>query len=106
MEYSNKPARRRPGDGALVHGGAGAAPGARAGPAVPARAGGAPQLRSPELPVAPLDPQQLDAAAIAAVRQIHAAGESENTRTAYRTALRYWLAWFELRYGRRPAKRN
>lgn len=59
----------------------------------------APQLRSPELPVARLDPQVLDAAALEAARQIQAAGESENTRTAYRTALRYWLAWFELRYG-------
>lgn len=60
---------------------------------------GAPQLRSPKLPVAQLDPKVLDAAALDAVRQIRAAGESQNTRTAYRTALRYWLAWFELRYG-------
>jgi len=59
----------------------------------------APQLRSPKLPVAPLDPKVLDAAALDAARQIRAAGESANTRTAYRTALRYWLAWFELRYG-------
>lgn len=59
----------------------------------------APRLRSEQLPVPPLDPLRLDAAALEAVRQIHAAGESENTRTAYCTALRYWLAWFELRYG-------
>jgi site-specific recombinase XerC len=56
-------------------------------------------LRSAQLPVQALNPQRLDAAAVAAVRQILDAGESENTRTAYRTALRYWLAWFELRYG-------
>lgn len=100
MEYSNKPSRQRPGDsdapGAAQAGQEFGAPASGPDPASPS---GVPRLRSPDLPVAPLDPLQLDAQAIKAVRQIQAAGESENTRTAYRTALRYWLAWFGLRYG-------
>jgi integrase len=48
----------------------------------------------------PLDPHRLDDAAVAAIAHFQTVGESENTRRSYRQALRYWLAWFELRYGR------
>ena len=30
-------------------------------------------------------------------------GSSANTAASYRAAMRYWAAWFELRYGRRFA---
>jgi integrase len=54
------------------------------------------------VPVAhPLDPQQLDDAGIRAVTALLAEGQSENTRRSYTTALRYWAAWFALRYGRK-----
>lgn len=59
-----------------------------------------PTLLPAGAPVAPLDPQRLDEQALAAIAHFHQAGESENTRRSYRQALRYWLAWFELRYGR------
>lgn len=49
--------------------------------------------------VAPLHPERLDADAVAAIAQFQATGESESTRRGYRQALRYWLAWFQLRYG-------
>lgn len=48
----------------------------------------------------PLDPERLDQKALAAIAHFHQQGESENTRRSYHQALRYWLAWFELRYGR------
>lgn len=63
------------------------------GPAAP------PRLREAALPASPLDPGRLDAQALDAVRRIHAEGEADNTRRAYQAALRYWLAWFSLRYG-------
>jgi len=59
-----------------------------------------PTLLPAGAPVAPLDPQRLDEKALAAIAHFHRAGESENTRRSYRQALRYWLAWFEIRYGR------
>lgn len=46
-----------------------------------------------------LDPTQLGQLAEEAVRDLLAEGESENTIRSYQTALRYWAAWFGLRYG-------
>ena len=56
------------------------------------------QLDSAKL--APLDPSQLDPVAEDAARELLAEGESENTVRSYQAALRYWAAWFRLRYGR------
>lgn len=50
--------------------------------------------------VALLDPEHLDRMAEDAVRALVAEGESENTIRSYRAALRYWAAWFGLRYGK------
>ncbi len=50
--------------------------------------------------VAPLDPEQLGPMAEDAVRALVAEGESENTVRSYRAALRYWAAWFGLRYAK------
>jgi hypothetical protein len=50
--------------------------------------------------VAPLDPEQLGPMAEDAVRALVAEGESENTIRSYRAALRYWAAWFGLRYAK------
>lgn len=47
-----------------------------------------------------LDPHALDAQADAAVRGLVREGSSANTAASYRGAIRYWTAWFELRYGR------
>lgn len=46
-----------------------------------------------------LQPHMLGDAAIAAITRFQREGESENTRRTYRQALRYWLAWFQVRYG-------
>lgn len=46
-----------------------------------------------------LDPQTLDTQADAAVRGLMREGSSANTAASYRAAIRYWTAWFELRYG-------
>ncbi|WMD23665.1 site-specific integrase [Achromobacter seleniivolatilans] len=48
-----------------------------------------------------LDPQSLDSQADAAVRSLMREGSSANTAASYRAAIRYWTAWFELRYGQR-----
>ena len=48
----------------------------------------------------PGEPIRLDESAAAAERALFAEGESANTVRAYRSALRYVAAWFELRYGR------
>jgi hypothetical protein len=54
----------------------------------------------PGLDLVPLlDPQTLDAEAAEAVRRLLEAGDSANTRRSYATALRYWAAWYRLRYG-------
>lgn len=59
------------------------------------------------LPLAPvelgaaLDPQSLAPMAEDAVRELLADGESANTVRSYRSALRYWAAWFALRYQQR-----
>lgn len=47
-----------------------------------------------------LDPTELDRAGEAAVRELIADGTAANTRRSYATAMRYWVGWFTLRYGR------
>lgn len=44
---------------------------------------------------------ELAPAAQAALRALLDQGESPNTVRSYRSAARYWAAWFSLRYGRR-----
>jgi len=59
------------------------------------------QISTVELPcadVAALDPTVLEPLAAAAVAALLAEGESENTVRSYQGALRYWAAWFWLRY--------
>jgi len=48
--------------------------------------------------VAMLDPEKLAPIAEDAMMSLLAEGESENTVRSYKTALRYWAAWFTLRY--------
>jgi len=50
--------------------------------------------------VNPLDVEGLDAATARAIGDFLLQGESANTRASYRSAARYWLAWYELRYRR------
>src|SRR3569833_1543946 len=45
-----------------------------------------------------LDPQVLHDQAEASVRALLQEGESANTVRSYASALRYWAAWFRLRY--------
>lgn len=45
-----------------------------------------------------LDPEKLDVLAEAAINALMAEGESTNTLRSYRTVLRYWAAWYSLRY--------
>lgn len=45
-----------------------------------------------------LDPDVLHAQAEASVRDLLKEGESVNTRRSYASALRYWAAWYQLRY--------
>jgi integrase len=45
-----------------------------------------------------LDPAQLSSSTEAAVRALLSEGESANTVRSYQTALRYWAAWYALRY--------
>lgn len=52
---------------------------------------------APSLPR--LDPARLGEMAQAAEAALLRQGESENTLRSYRSALRYWAAWFALRYG-------
>ncbi|GAB3628796.1 integrase [Pandoraea terrae] len=47
---------------------------------------------------APLNPTTLDPAAEAAAAALAREGDSVNTRQSYRSALRYWAAWYGLRY--------
>lgn len=47
-----------------------------------------------------LDPAVLSEVSARAVQQLLREGESKNTAASYRAALRYWSAWFALRYGR------
>jgi hypothetical protein len=46
----------------------------------------------------PLDPAHLGEMAQQAESALLRQGESENTLRSYRSALRYWAAWFALRY--------
>ena len=46
-----------------------------------------------------LDPNALGSMAAEAEQALLRQGESENTLRSYRTALRYWAAWFQGRYG-------
>lgn len=50
--------------------------------------------------VAALDPTVLHAQAQASVAALLKEGESANTARSYASALRYWAAWFQLRYRR------
>jgi len=57
-------------------------------------------MRLPALHSAPaLKPTELSALTESAVQELLAEGESANTLASYRSALRYWAAWFGLRYG-------
>ncbi|MGH9436348.1 MAG: site-specific integrase [Terriglobia bacterium] len=51
----------------------------------------------------PLSPTELSTQARAAAEEILIAGEAQNTRRSYASALRYWSAWTLARYGRRLA---
>lgn len=46
---------------------------------------------------AALAPARLDAATNAAIGELLEQGESANTRASYQSAVRYWLAWWQLR---------
>jgi integrase len=46
-----------------------------------------------------LDPAVLDAAAVRAADEFVVAGTPANTARSYASALRYWAAWYALRYG-------
>lgn len=48
-----------------------------------------------------LDPEVLSDQTRRAAEEILMAGEAENTRLSYQSAVRYWCAWFQARYGRR-----
>ena len=50
--------------------------------------------------IEPLDPARLTPLAVDAIDALLAEGESANTVRSYQGALRYWSAWFSLRYGR------
>jgi integrase len=56
---------------------------------------------SPSSPatIATLSPDRLAAAAAEAVRELLAEAASANTTRSYDSALRYWAAWFQGRYG-------
>ena len=55
-------------------------------------------VASAETDVAPLVPASLAPLAEAAVQALLREGEAANTRASYRAALRYWAAWYALRY--------
>ena len=46
-----------------------------------------------------LDPLKLSEIASQAVEELLREGESANTLASYRSALRYWAAWYQLRFG-------
>lgn len=48
----------------------------------------------------PLQPDDLDAAGLRAAEEILAEGTPANTVRSYASALRYWAAWYALRYTR------
>ncbi|HVT30652.1 MAG TPA: site-specific integrase, partial [Lacipirellulaceae bacterium] len=49
--------------------------------------------------VTALSPSELGDAARKAAEEILVAGQAENTLISYRSAMRYWCAWAQLRYG-------
>ena len=51
-------------------------------------------------PAVALEPSQLSEMTARAVDELLREGESANTLASYRSALRYWAAWFNLRYER------
>lgn len=51
------------------------------------------------LPV--LDPGQISSLTASAVQALLEEGESANTVATYRSALKYWAAWFSVRYGQK-----
>src|SRR6266702_7717572 len=57
-----------------------------------------PSALVPRATVLSLDPAVLHDQSEDAVRQLLKEGESVNTRRSYAGALRYWAAWFRLRY--------
>ncbi len=57
-----------------------------------------PMVAPAETGVAPLDPASLAPLAEAAVQSLLREGEAANTQASYRAALRYWAAWYVLRY--------
>jgi len=57
-----------------------------------------PNTLVPRTTVLALDPERLHAQAALSVRVLLKEGESANTQRSYATALRYWAAWFRLRY--------
>lgn len=59
-----------------------------------------PNALVPRTTVLVLDPEALHTQAEASVRALLKEGESPNTQRSYATALRYWAAWFRLRYRR------
>jgi integrase len=64
----------------------------------PARRTRDPNALVPHASVGVLDPAVLHAHAEASVRALLKEGESANTVRSYASALRYWAAWFRLRY--------
>lgn len=57
-------------------------------------------MRLPVLHKSPaLQPQELSELTQRAVDELLREGESRNTLASYRSALRYWTAWFAIRYG-------
>src|SRR5471030_3525036 len=48
--------------------------------------------------IAPLDPAVVSGFTDHAIRQLLREGDAENTLRSYRSALRYWAAWYALRY--------
>ncbi|MDB5970095.1 MAG: integrase [Hydrocarboniphaga sp.] len=58
-----------------------------------------PSAISPALTSTPLSATELGAQARKAAEEILLAGQAENTLKSYRSALRYWAAWIQARYG-------
>lgn len=57
-------------------------------------------MRLPSLRNVPsLEPSSLSQVTAQAVEELLREGESANTLASYRSALRYWAAWFGVRYG-------
>ncbi|VVD72518.1 site-specific integrase [Pandoraea fibrosis] len=48
---------------------------------------------------APLNPAALDTDAREAAQALAREGDSANTRQSYQSAMRYWMGWYQLRYG-------